>query len=175
MIRPELVAKLRWMAEPIVWGIVLLVLVWIDLRVWATSHWLVLLLPLALTAAAGVAFWTACMRLRLSPDGQGEGVVLIDERRIGFFGPGDGGFVDLDALMRLEIRGEPGHRVWVLYHEDGPPLEISQNAPGAEQLLDTFSTLSGLGLSRFAAVLEDPGDVAELLWERERTASRILH
>lgn len=176
MIRPELMARVRWMSEPLAWGAVLLALVWVLLRMIPTVHWLVLILPLGLTVGAAIAFWNACMRLRLSPNGEGEGVVLIDERRIGYFGPGDGGgFVDLDALMRLEIRGAPQDKSWILYHEDGPPLVISQNAPGAEQLLDTFSALSGLGLSRFASVLEANDDLPEVLWERAKGESRILH
>lgn len=167
MIRPEVTQKLRFLAEPILWGLATLVLLGFAFRLSATANLIVVAVPLVLAVVTGVGFWISTSRLRLHPSGHQKGVVLVDERRVGFFDPDhDGGFVDLDALLRLEIRGEVGDRAWVLYHEDGPPLMISQNAPGAEQLLDTFSALSGLSIARFSRAFEANEDEVQVLWEK---------
>ncbi len=167
MIRPELAKKLKFLAEPICWGLVVLLFLWFALRVSDTSSWIFVAVLLLLAGIAGFGFWMSITKLKLHPSGTQKGVVLVDERRVGFFDPDhEGGFVDLDALMRLEVRGSLGERYWVLYHEDGPPLSISQNAPGAEQLLDVFSTLSGLSIARFLRAFEVEGDDVQLLWER---------
>ncbi len=177
MIRREVTEQIRFLAEPIVWALLLLGCLWMALRLSATAGWIVVAVPLVLACVAGAGFWIAIAKLRLHPSGHEKGVVLVDERRVGFFDPDhEGGFVDLDALMRLEIRGELGGRAWVLYHEDGPPLTISQHAPGAEQLLDVFSTLSGLSIARFSRAFEAPYEDVQLLWEREPDVSpRVFH
>ena len=167
MIREDVLAKLRFLAEPIGWGIAGLIFLAIAFGISDTASWVIVAIPLILACVAAVGFWISASRLRLHPTGAQKGVVLVDERRVGFFDPDhEGGFVDLAALMRLELRGEAGDRSWVLYHEDGPPLIISQNAPGAEELLDVFAALSGLSIARFSRAFEaDAGDV-QLIWER---------
>jgi len=177
MIRPEIIQKLKFLAEPIFWGLGVLIFFWLAIRASATSHWIFVLVIFLLGVVAGVAFWISVTKLKLHPSGAEKGVVLVDERRVGFFDPDhEGGFVDLAALMRLEVRGALGERSWVLYHEDGPPLLISQNAPGAEQLLDTFSSLSGLSLAQFSRAFEAAGDDVQLLWERDPVVgSKIIH
>ena len=168
MIRPEIIARVKFLREPILWGAATLGLLAAAFRMSATAGLIVVAVPVALAGVTAVGFWISASRLRLHPTGHQKGVVLVDERRVGFFDPDqDGGFVDLDALMRLEIRGEIGDRSWVLYHEDGPPLIISQNAPGAEQLLDSFSALSGLSIAQFARAFEHSEDDVQLLWERD--------
>jgi len=167
MIRPELAAKIKFLAEPIFWGFIVLVFLWFGFRASATSHWIFVAVLLLLAGVGGFGFWMSITKLKLHPSGNQKGVVLVDERRVGFFDPDhEGGFVDLDALMRLEVRGALGERSWVLYHEDGQPLTISQNAPGAEQLLDAFSALSGLSIARFSRAFEVEADEVQLLWER---------
>jgi len=177
MIRKEVRDKLKFIAEPMVWGgLALLLLLW-TFSISDTAHWIFLACMLLIAVLMLTAFWISVTRLRLSRQGNGKGVVLVDERRVGYFGTDDeGGFVDISALMRLEVRGAYKDRSWVLYHEDGAPLVISQNASGADQLLDVFSVLSGLSLARFSQVFEAQGDTVELLWERERLKDpRTVH
>lgn len=177
MIRPEVISRLKFLAEPIAWGLGILLFLLIAFRISDTAHWLIVAVPFVLAMICGTGFWIALTRLKLLPSGQEKGVVLVDERRVGFFDPDhDGGFVDLDALMRLEVRGALGERAWVLYHEDGPPLIISQNAPGAEQLLDAFATLSGLTIARFSRAFEAVDEDVQLLWERDSLPSApVVH
>ncbi len=174
MIRPEASAKLRLMAEPIAWGAALLLCLWMTISLGRTASLIVAAVPLLGAAIAGVGFWIALSRIRLLPKGQVKGVVLVDERRVGFFDPDhEGGFVDLDALLRLEIRGDLGARSWVLYHEDGPPLQISQNAPGAEQLIDLFGALPNVGIATISRAFEDEDMDVHLIWESGQTAQKL--
>lgn len=179
MIRAEIREKAKFLAEPISWALALMGCLWMAFRLSETANWIIIGVFLIGACIAATGFWIAINRLKLHPTGTRKGIVLIDERRVGFFDPDhEGGFVDFDALMRLEVRGVRGDRSWILYHEDGPPLAISQNAPGAEQLIDTFSALSGLSLVRITQVFETEGDAPEVLWERtDRTApkDRMLH
>jgi len=177
MIRADVLAKLRFLAEPIAWALGVLLFLITAFRISDTASLLIVAVLLLLALVAGVGFWISAARLKLAPSGQQKGVVLVDERRVGFFDPDhEGGFVDLEALMRLELRGAFGERSWVLYHEDGPPLVISQNAPGAEQLLDVFSVLSALSIARFSKAFDADADEVQLIWERAgRVVPKTIH
>lgn len=166
MIRPEVKEKLAKITEPTIWAIGILIFTWIAINLAITAHWLVVVLPVLIALTCAIAFWNAITKLRLASDGQGKGVVLIDERRVGHFGANDGGFVDFDALVRVEIHAEDHAKVWVLFHEDGPPLEISENAPGADQLLDMMTVLPGIKFSRITEALGDTTQTDYVVWEK---------
>jgi hypothetical protein len=89
----------------------------------------------------------------------GPGIVAIDEGRIGYLGPRDGGYVDLPTLVEVALveRAGGAGRAWVLRSDDGTALEIPLGAVGAERLPDALAALPGFDLSRGVTALARPG------------------
>jgi hypothetical protein len=105
--------------------------------------------------------------------GGGPGVVQVIERRIGYFGPLNGGVVDLDAVTSLSLDPTEHPRHWVITHEDGPALHIPVNAEGADTLFDAFASLPGLSPGRVASTLKHEGTAPIVLWRRPDLSKRI--
>jgi hypothetical protein len=157
-VRPELAERMRHWREPVAWAVLLALGVWL---VWYGYSRLAPL-PFAaglLLAAAGVALLRpALRRLRLRASQLGEGVVVIDEARIAYFGPRGGGFVDLPSIVRVEIATRPhvppdSAHAWVLTGEDGTRLTVPLGADGAERLFDALSPLPGIDFDAGAAAV----------------------
>ncbi|NNU79675.1 hypothetical protein HMH01_04395 [Halovulum dunhuangense] len=168
MIRPKAIATLSRWSEPAIYagagavGALLLV------RGVQLGGWLVMGFGagiVALSALAGLAWYR---RTRFQGGGTGAGLVEIDERRVGYLGPEGGGFVDLDALSRLDLLtpGDPGDAVWVLTHDDGLPLRIPLGARGAGRLVDVFSALPGIRMDAALAALEARRAQRVAVWRR---------
>jgi hypothetical protein len=105
--------------------------------------------------------------------GGGPGVVQVVERRIGYFGPLNGGLVDLDAITSLSLDPTEHPRHWVITHEGGPALHIPVNAEGADVLFDTFASLPGLSPGRVASTLKHEATGPIVLWRRPDLEKRI--
>lgn len=97
----------------------------------------------------------------------GPGTVLIDERRLSYFGPLTGGILDLDDATRLELEpvAHPAPH-WVLSGVGGQGLAIPVNADGADALFDLFASLPGLRTSALLDALEKPPKTRVTIWER---------
>lgn len=152
MIRATAGSALKIWAEPIfVFGILaaLIISLLSDTRVSATYLGVFVVICLALIV------WgiNAVARARLKSNSTGEGVVLLDEGRIGHFGPETGGFVDIDALTSVQLSGPPGKRCWVLSHLDGPPITIPVTARDADQLIDFLVSLDGVSALPISAAI----------------------
>lgn len=168
-VRPELVSQARRWRESLIWAAVLalgLSLVWRGL---ARGE---VLAPVGGLALAGTGFALlrgalGRMRLVAAP---GPGVAVVDEGRIGVWGPQGGGFVDLQALVAVEVSGGPGaaDRAWVLRSEDGSVLVIPFGAAGAERLPDGLAALPGIDFGVAAR------GVDATIWRKDapRVASR---
>lgn len=144
-VRPELLARVRPWRESFVWAVTLalgLSLVWRGL---SRGEPLVLVAGSAL-AATGFALLRASLARMLLEAPTGPGVAVVDEGRIEVWGPQGGGFVDLPALVAVEVTGVPGtaDRAWVLRSEDGNVLVIPFGAAGAERLPDGLAALPGI-------------------------------
>jgi hypothetical protein len=170
-LRPELAAALvRW-REVLVWlGMLVfgLVLAW---RGYAGGGALLIVLG---ALASGVALGLlkgALGRQAVRAVAPGPGVVAIDEGRIGYLGPLDGGYVDLPTLVEVALVARDGGagRAWVLRSEDGTRLEIPLGAEGAERLPDSLAALPGFDLSRGVAALARPGGRRLTVWSRSAT------
>ena len=172
-IRPELAARLRRWREPIGWGALLAAGIWLAWRGYAR-------LDARCSSPLGLArrrrrprrcSAAALRRLRLHADSSGEGVVVIDEARIAYFGPRGGGFVDLPAVVRVEIVTRPhlppafGH-AWVITAEDGTRLTIPLGAEGADGLLDALSPLPGIDFDAGVAAVAARGPGRTLVWRK---------
>jgi hypothetical protein len=169
-VRPEVAERLRLWREPATWAAVLCVGVWL---IWQ-GYSRVAPLPFAagvLLAIVGAGLLRPALgRLRLHGR-LGEGVVVVDEARIGYFGPRGGGFVDLPSIVRVEIVSRPhlpsdsGH-AWVLTAEDGTRLVVPLGAEGADRLLDALSPLPGIDFDAGAAAVAGRGAGRATVWRR---------
>ena len=168
-LRPEVRAFFwRW-REVIFAGVVLLLGIWWALTGIGINRWLGYIFCLigAGWAIAGV------QRARFAQDGDGPGVVQIRERRLAYFGPLDGGIMDVADLSRLEIdptsHPDPS---WVLTSIEGQVLTIPINAKGAEDLFDVFASLPDIKTNTVLDVLSHTPDARVTVWSRGKP---LLH
>ena len=163
MIRQSVRSQLRQWAEPIVVFTLIAAL-----TIYLLDHPRVsgAFLGFALLVCAGLGIWlaNAVARARLRNSGSGVGIVLVDEGRIGHFGPDSGGFVDIDALSTVRVAGPRNARYWELVHDDGPPMHIRTDARDADQLVDYLASLNGVTPLRIANALNSASP--ELIWRR---------
>jgi hypothetical protein len=100
-------------------------------------------------------------------------VVQIRERRLAYFGPLDGGVMDAEDLLRLEL--DPSSHPapsWVLTGQGGQRLAIPVNAANAEALFDVFAALPDIQTSLMLDVLSRTPDARVIIWQR---AKPLLH
>jgi hypothetical protein len=170
-LRPELALRLRLWREPIAWGALLAAGISVAWRGYAQLDLILFAAGLLVTAAALALMRAAVRRVQLRFDIMGEGVVIIDEARIAYFGPRGGGFVDLPAVMSVEIVTRPhvppasGH-VWIITAEDGTRLTIPLGAEGADGLLDALSPLPGIDFDAGVAAVAARGPARTLVWKK---------
>ncbi|WP_439123110.1 hypothetical protein [Marivita sp.] len=169
-IRPEVRAMfLRWREALVGAAILLLGLYW---SFGVTPGLLSWVGYLALIIGA-ILLFAGVQRGRARMGGGGPGVVQIVERRIGYFGPLNGGLVDLEAVTSISLDPTEHPRHWIITHEGGPALHVPINAEGADVLFDAFSSLPGLSPGRVASTLKHEGTAPIVLWRRPDLEKRI--
>ena len=169
-VRPELAGRLRVWREPIGWGALIALGLWL---VWRGYQGLapVPFVVGMVVAAAGVGLLRpAVRRIRLRGE-LGEGVVVIDEARIAYLGPRGGGFVDLPGVIRVEIVTRPhvppaSAHAWVISAEDGTRLTIPLGAEGADGLLDALSPLPGIDFDAGVSAIAARGPGRTTVWRK---------
>lgn len=121
------------------------------------------------TMALGVILAIAgVQRARFRRGTDGPGVVLLDERRLSYYGPLSGGVIDLDDLTKLEL--DPSG--WILTGIGGQRLDIPVTALGAEILFDAFAALPKIKTAQMLDVLTRTPDARVMIWERHHP---LLH
>ncbi|MEL6681432.1 MAG: hypothetical protein AAFQ09_02160 [Pseudomonadota bacterium] len=112
-------------------------------------------------------------RARFAQDGDGPGVVQVRERRLAYFGPLDGGVMDVDDLSKLELdpRSHPDPS-WILTGIEGQRIAIPINAKGAELLFDVFAALPGIKTETVLDVLSRTPDARVTVWSKTKP---LLH
>ncbi|MEJ6404173.1 hypothetical protein [Yoonia sp. 2307UL14-13] len=119
--------------------------------------------------------WTyaGVQRVRFDQGHDGPGVVQIRERRLAYFGPLDGGVMDINDITRLTLdpTSHPAPS-WILEGEGGQRLSIPVNAAEADDLFDVFAALPGIDTSELLNVLSRTPDARVVIWERTRP---LLH
>ena len=121
----------------------------------------------AILALAGI------QRGRFRQSGKGPGVVQVAERRLAYFGPLEGGAMDIADLTRLEL--DPSSYPapsWRLTGIGGQSLMIPVNATGADALFDLFGSLDGINTEDMLDVLSQKPDQVVEVWARTRV---LLH
>lgn len=157
MIRPEIKAGLWKWREVIASAAVFCVGIWWGLASFGIVQWLGWGL-----AVLGVGFaLSAAQKVRFQSDGDGPGVVTLDERRVTYLGPLDGGVADLDLMVQLDLTRAPA---WRLINGDGHYIDIPTNAKGADRLFDVFTALPGMKTEYMLSVLARDRPVQMTVW-----------
>jgi hypothetical protein len=167
--RPEVRAFFRHWQEVIIAAGLALFGIWWALTGVGITQWLGVIF-----IVLGVGWAVAALqRARFAQDGDGPGVVQIRERRLAYFGPLDGGVMDVADLSKLEIdptsHPDPS---WVLTGIDGQILAIPINAAGAEGLFDVFAALPDIKTNTVLDVLSHTPDARVTVWSRVKP---LLH
>jgi len=159
MIRPEVKALFwRWREALFALGLIALG-TWWAMRSFGIVEWL----GWGLVLLGGFWIVSAVQRARFGGADDGPGIVTVDERRVVYMGPLDGGVADLDATVRLDLTPQP-NAAWQLTGETGGKLSIPVNATGSEALFDAFSTLPGLRAGQLVAALDRNRNATITLW-----------
>ncbi|MEN8841072.1 MAG: hypothetical protein ABF254_11025 [Octadecabacter sp.] len=157
MIRPEVrVGLWRW-REVIAALALAAVGLWWGFASFGIVQWL----GWALAAlGAGLAI-PAGQKVRFRPNSDGAGVVTLDERRVTYLGPLDGGVADLDLMVQLDITPAPA---WRIINRGGEHLDIPTDALGVEALFDVFATLPGMKTEYMLSLLNTPRTARMTIW-----------
>lgn len=132
-------------------------------------RWLGIILIL-LAVIAGLA---GIQRARFRQTGAGPGIVQVAERRLAYFGPLNGGQMDIADLTRLELdpTSHPAPS-WILTGMGGQFLAIPINATGAEELFDLFGSLQGIKTEAMLDVLARTPSARVDVWTK---TTPLLH
>jgi len=168
-IRPELKASLWRFRDALIGAGVSILALWMIFAGRGFVPWLGYVV-LALGVVMSIA---GVQRARFRQGDDGPGVVQIAERRLAYFGPLDGGTVDLEniAMLAFEPVGYPVPH-WIVTGPENRDLAIPITARGAEALFDTFSALPGMRTEQLLSVLQDRPAQRVVIWSRPR---HLLH
>jgi len=167
-IRPEVKALAWRFRDVIVAGFVAAWGLWLAVTGLGIVPWI----GYALIALGAILLLAGFQRARFRQGSDGPGVVQITERRLAYFGPLDGGVMDIADVTKLvfDPSGHPAPH-WVLTGPEAREIAIPTTASGAELLFDTFSSLPGMQTEKMLGVLSDPPDQRVVIWSRP---SRLL-
>ena len=168
-LRPE-VRALLWR-----WREVLLACAVISLGLWWALDGVGITIWLGyIFIAIGIGWAVAgFQRALFAQGGDGAGFVQVRERRLAYFGPLDGGVMDVADLTKLEL--DPGSHPdpsWILTGVGGQRIAIPINAKGSESLFDVFATLPGIRTETVLDVLSRTPNARVTLWSKTKP---LLH
>ncbi len=167
--RPE-VRAFAWRWRDVLLGVALVLLgIWWRLGSVGIGQWL----GYGMIGLGVIWALAGAQRARFRQDGDGPGVVQIRERRLAYFGPLDGGVIDVADLTMLELdpTAHPAPH-WVLTGVGGQRIAIPINAKGAEELFDIFAGLPGIKTTTMLDVLSRTPDARVIIWSKVRP---LLH
>lgn len=168
-IRPEAKATLWRFRDVIVAVAVGALGLWLIWRGFGVVQWL----GYAVVLVGAVLLVTGLQRARFRQGDDGPGVVQITERRIAYFGPLNGGVVNLEEVSMLgyDPTSHPSP-TWILTGPEDRQIAVPINASGAEALFDTFVLLPGIRTDQLLKTLENPPERQIVIWSRPR---HLLH
>ncbi|MEL6678559.1 MAG: hypothetical protein AAFQ51_07625 [Pseudomonadota bacterium] len=163
-IRPE-VANVIWRyREPIIWVPVMLCSLWMLMN---AKGVLMLGLCAVLYAVSTAFLLVSVQRVRFRSTAEAAGVVVIDEKRVGYFGPVTGGSLEMDDLDELELIMADNEPQWRLTDKSGQCITVPTGAKGADGLFDLFTALPGFSMDAALRALEARSEVNVSLWKTQ--------
>ena len=157
MIRPEIKDGLwRWREVLFALGVAALGLWWgsVSFGIVQWIGWVLVIVGVGLAIAAA-------QKVRFRGTSDGAGVVTLDERRVTYLGPLDGGVADLDLMVQLDLTPAPA---WRLINGDGNYIDIPTDAMGVEALFDVFTALPGMKTEYMLSVLSRTRAAQMTVW-----------
>lgn len=181
--RPEALRTVSRLVEPAIAGLVAFWLLWNGVAGLAAGG-IRVFLPLIGGALAALWFLVAAKRSLIALR-HGEavattpGAVIIEEGRVGYFGPFGGSYVRFQDLVAIDLisadaPADGNKRHWRFASGDGAELWIPADAPGSEKLPDALSALPGMSSTRMLSALMSGKGGAAGIWRREALSSRQL-
>ncbi len=169
MIRPELRDSL-WRWREVIAALILAGLgAWFALSAFGIMEWV----GWAVAALGIMLAISAAQKVRFQALDDGPGVVTLDERRVTYLGPLDGGVAELDLMVQLDLTPAPS---WRLINADGSFLDIPTNAKGVEALFDVFITLPGIKTEYMLYVLNRANVAQMTVWMApDHKPYKVLH
>ena len=164
--RPEINELLRRWAEALIVGTAAALLFGYALRGAMSRPIVVTAVLLAIGAAAAALTWIAAQKARIRGGAGEPGVVRIEETRITYFGPLNGGVAHLPDIQRISIQKGSHGALWVIEQADLPPLAIPVAARDADRLPEAFAALPGFWIGRAAKAIASEAPDAQQIWAR---------
>ncbi len=140
---------------------------WLGALLWGTGAG-----AAALWARAAFTGRRLASRLARGPE-PGPGIVRVEEGRITYFGPEQGGAAAIDLLVTVSLSPEAERAVWLFESADGRSLAIPSDAIGAERLPDALAVLPGFDPETAARAAEARAGAAAVPVWRRPPATRI--
>ena len=166
--RPEAMATLRRWREALTGVAVGLVGAAIAL---AALTFVLFWIGLAVVALGAFLVFSGWQKGRFRRAATGPGIVALDEGRVTYMGPLDGGMADIEDLTALMLDTRSRPTVWILHRPGADPLHIPVSATGADRLFDAFLRLPGLNTGRMVRKLNNSRGETVLIWERVQGAN----
>jgi hypothetical protein len=165
MIRPEIRAQIWSLREVIAALCFVFLCAWWAMASFGFMRWLAFGLALVCLFFA----FAALQRVRFASQGQGVGVVEIDEGIISYLTAYTGGQVEIEMLTSvILIPAQKGVAHWQLEAPGQIPLLIPLNAVDAEKLFDVFVSLDGIETERMLRQIKETPKLPVVIW-RKRT------
>ncbi len=168
LFRPEAMQTLRRWREPAFVAVFFVLSVWFLWKALVQSSWISGMIGLAMAAVVGSILYVSYMRASIKTDSDGPGIVEVREREITYFAPENGGSMDLDMLLRLQLSTLPsnsGDRNWILWYSGGS-LVIPTSADGAGALVEAFAALPNLGYDKIVRAMKAETQEIFTIWQR---------
>lgn len=168
-VRPGAARVIRRWREVGIWIAVAALGLWVALS--SALFWRVLG-GMMLVIGLGLAL-VALRYARRPEQGEGPGVLTVDERAILYMGPEFGGAISIDALREVSIEHWRGEPQWRLSTIDGQLLQIPGGALGAERLFDAFSALPGADFDAANRALAGDAGARVVVWRKRIDRPRL--
>jgi len=169
MIRPEIKDGL-WRWREVIAALAFAGLgMWFALSAFGIMEWV----GWAIFALGVAVAVSAAQKVRFQSQGDGPGVVTIDERRVTYLGPLDGGIVELDLMVQLDLTPNDA---WHLINADGTYIDIPTNAKGVDVLFDVFIALPGIKTEYMLSILNRADPTRMTVWMApDHKPYKVLH
>lgn len=172
-IRPELRRALWHWREVIVTLAITALFGWWAFGSFGVMFWIALT---AMLIAAGFTF-AAIQRARFAQDGDGVGVVEVDEGVVSYLTAHMGAQVEIAALTSVMLVPQgmgtaKGKATWLLGAPGQMPLHIPLNAHGVDQLFDVFVGLEGIETEKMLRQIKQMPDQPVVIWKKR---TPLLH